>query len=339
MKSYYQSLIELPRQDWDYYYEIDRDNAMQFPFGEVSSYDRFIYNFFERGGKVKIFKESDIDPDDLFRPNHICSVFFLGILLCNNTSLSEKYKTKRNLPGYKKFPFLWFLIALFHDNACRKEKDEELMGIQTVEDLKRVLKIDHDLLKLKFSGCPHLVASRENYFRYIRAERDSIEHGIAAGLLLYDRLVKIRRKKQKDEPPHERLFWDKSLEYDYRLAAQAISFHNIWVSNPTREAVYIKYGLKDLINPAKVKFSDFPLFYILAIADTIEPVKTFMNKHLDMYILENIHIDFRPDGITIENDAGSTLDFEDYITKVKDLENWLDIEFKTTPSGFELKFN
>ena len=71
-----------------------------------------------------------------------------------------------------------------------------------------------------------------------------VDHGILGGILLYDRLVKIRRKKK--EHNEDNLFWGKKLENQYKLAANAISLHNIWIPNETNTDVYKQYELAAL---------------------------------------------------------------------------------------------
>ncbi len=340
MENIYESILALPREQWDYYYEIDKNNKLGMPFSGKLDYTDFIYKYFQRGGKVKVFRASEIDVSKLNRPNHICSVFFLGLLVYYGTSMHEKYPLGKNMPGYDKFPFIWFLIALFHDNAYSMEKDKGLKHIGTLTALRKHFNITHDLMRYKLSVCTHLATSRSNYFKYRRKHWESIDHGMIGGLLLYDRLVKIRREKQLNESQQERLYWDKSLEADYKLAAQAISLHNIWLAGDDEYIkIYKEYGLDQLINAPKVKFNEFPLYYLLSVADTIEPLKAYeKSKEKDEYILSQVQISFDGESIAISLTKSSRLDIAELYKRAKNLEKWLAINVSKTSDRVTIHF-
>jgi len=165
----------------------------------------------------------------------------------------------------------------------------------------------------------------------------AIDHGILGGILLFDRLVKIRRAKKANQ--EESLFWGKKLENNYMLAANAISLHNIWLPEEKNIELYKQFELDSLVNAGKAKFSDFPLYYMLGIVDTIEPLKEYMGDgHDDKYILENINMEFSKNSMLVSKNPNSDLDFQKLIVKAKGLESWLDIEAKIEGNSFELLF-
>ncbi|WP_437917686.1 hypothetical protein [Sphingobacterium sp. LRF_L2] len=328
---------------WDYYHGIEDNDPLPIPFTETNAHSHFIYRYFKRAGKVDVFNTSGIDSDTLHRPDHINSVFFLGILLYYKTGLHRRYKMNTNAPGYKSFPFIWFLIALFHDNAYAYERDEnekkKLDSIKTIDDLKAHFGIQHFLFDTRFrSNTQRLLNARNSYFYYRRnCGYKVIDHGLLGGILLYDRLYKIRKKKKREQ--EETLFWGPSLIYQYKMAANAISLHNIWLPEKEDEPLYHKYGLQNLIGLRKLKFKDFPLFYLLGIVDTIEPVKAFEGSGFDSaYILGNLDISFSQRSVTISNKPGSELVFSKLTDKLRFFDNWLDLKYTISETSFTINF-
>ncbi|OXA93806.1 hypothetical protein [Flavobacterium hercynium] len=340
-----QSLLSLinsiPVEKWDYYNGIDRFNNITNPFTEsvsVFNHKNFIKRYFKRGGKIKVLKTTGVFVDQIRLPNHINSVFFLGILFYYNTDLHKKYKLENNDPGYSTFPFIWFLIALFHDNAYQMEMGNALQDVVSLDELKKHFQIDHFLLDINtVANCKPLQDSRADYFTYRKEVWKVADHGIVGGILLYDRLVKIRREKKLIN--EDNLFWGENLEKQYLLAACAISLHNIWLPQKGMEPVYEKYNLHQLISFQKIKFADFPLFYLLAIVDTIEPLKTYRDdKFSDQYILENLYFDFKSESVEVSYNEQSSLDFCKMKEKLKSFDNWINLDIKTSKNSFELIF-
>ena len=81
---------ELPISKWDYYQGINNSELISNPFTSIQTHNDFIKKYFIRGGKIELLKTSDIKINNLRLPNHINSVFFLGILIYNKTGFSSK---------------------------------------------------------------------------------------------------------------------------------------------------------------------------------------------------------------------------------------------------------
>lgn len=339
MESLHDLIIGIPNTQWDYYTGIDNANGISNPFDAlIFEHKSFIESYFKRGGKIEVLRSTGIIADNIRLPNHINSVFFLGILFYYRTNFHRDYKIENNDPGYSTFPFIWFLIALFHDNAYQMEDEKELTAIATIEDLYAHFKIKHLLLDAKIkTNCGDLMEARKNYFAYRKNIWKVVDHGILGGILLYDRLVKIRREKKRQH--EDDLFWGKNLEAQYLLAANAISLHNIWLPQKGAEPIYQQYGLGKLLSFTKIKFADFPLFYILGIVDTIEPLKTYKDDGFsDQYILNNLYFEFSAGGVAVSYNEASFLDFCKLKEKTKYFKDWVDIEVKTFKDRFELVF-
>lgn len=334
MKNLYQYIDELEIEQWHYYFGIDNNFETSKPFVDSLDYTKFILNYFIKSEKVKIFEMCGINQDELRLPNHICSVYFLGILLYYQTNFSKIYKLKNDAPGYVSFPFIWFLIALFHDNAYQMEDKDKLQGISTIQELKSTFDIVHSLFDQKFSKCKELLSVRSNYFLFRKQECDVVDHGILGGLLLFDRLVKIRREKERENKNN--LFWGKKLEYQYKSAANAISIHNIWLQ---QDKICEEFNLHELKTFKAVKFKDFPLFYILGIVDTIEPLKIYRkDKVSDLDILKSLNFEFGEKSLCISESNDSKIVFNKLIDATDNFKGWLDIDIKVEKNKIDLKF-
>lgn len=344
-KSLYEYFVELPVGQWAYYDRISNgiyENRNPFETCERGDFIRFIENFFQKAGKSKVFEYSDIQVDELRYPYHICSVFFLGILLTNKIPfLSEKFKYKPYEAGYYLFPFLWFLITLFHDNAYQVEKDEKLhLEIKGLEDVYAKYVIEHRLFEKKNSkyksiSIKRLLAIRNNYFTFRLKHKKCIDHGLLGGVLLYDKLVKIRRIKKVENT--DNLFWGSKLEKQYQLAAEAISLHNIWLQE---EKECEEYDLHDIHKESfkAIKCENFPLFYLLGCVDTLEPLKAYSkNKEIDAVsikaILDNILIEFGENYIIVIEKEVNPFSILKKVCVSRYFKNWLKVDIIDLSEG------
>lgn len=334
MKSLYDHINELPIAQWHYYFGLNNNLASDKPFIDNSDYSNFILNYFQKGGKIEVFESCQINPLDLRLPDHICSVFFLGVLVYYNTSLHKKYKLGNNGPGYKSFPFIWFLIALFHDNAYQMEDKNQLQDVSSIADLVKKFNIKHSLLDKEFTKCRELLTIRNNYFLFRKEKWNVVDHGILGGMLLFDRLVKIRRAKKINN--EDTLFWGRTLENQYKTAANAISIHNIWIQP---KSICDQFNLNELLSFKPIKFKEFPMFYILGIIDTIEPLKTYKDDNLlDTDILKSINLEFGKQYIRVIESNISKIDFKKLVQKVIDLVGWLDVKIEIEHREFKVIF-
>lgn len=340
MKTILEHIQDLPRSDWDYYYDINKLSEIENPFlNEKFSHRDFIFNYFKRGGKVEVLDTIGRDFFELRYPNHINSVFFLGLLIYHKTGLKEKFNLDRNAPGYQTFPFIWFLISLYHDNAYHIEKDSEMVkNNRSLTQLCSNFNIEYNLFENRVRGVSsRLMNCCENYFKYRVEESKVIDHGIFGGLLLYDRLLKIRRRKAS--VGEENLFWGEALEDQYKLAASAIATHNIWMPNKNQHEMYSNYKLNELISFIPLKFRNFNFLYLLGIIDTIDPIKTFIDDGIsERYIFENLKMEFKKSSILFSVVKASKLDFQKLIKKCNYYVGWLDVKVEFDHEKLEIMF-
>ncbi|KIA93287.1 hypothetical protein OA93_22185 [Flavobacterium sp. KMS] len=341
METILKHIQDLSQSDWDYYFGINPSNVIKNPFLDSTiTHNNFIHKYFERGGKVKIFKSIIDDFGKLRYPNHINSVFFLGLLVYYKTGFQREFNLNVNEPGYKTFPFIWFLIALYHDNAYHIEKDNKLLSKnKTLDNLYENYDIQNKLLDEYLDSTSRILFDCcGDYYNYRVNECKVIDHGLFGGIILFDRLVKIRREKSKYQDL-DSLFWGEALEGQYKLAAFSIAMHNIWMPEKKQSKLYKDYNLGKLIDFKPLKFNDFGFLYLLGIIDTIDPIKAFFEKDIDeQYIYDNLYLDFTENSLELSCKENSNLDFKILVDKAKSLHGWLDVEVKFSYNKLEIKF-
>lgn len=343
--SLYEKYLRIYRDSsqWDYY----KHNHLSNPFEEVTSSNKFIFEYFERGAKTRIF-DKEILQSNNNRNVHSISSFFLGILI--KKQLNVRLKNDN-------FLYLWFLTCLYHDYAYYIENDKaKYPPIKfPLERIISELNIQECLLaksRIKTSFTKRIITQ---YYKYCQKELGFLNHGIIGGLLLYDRLIDNYKKIKKEYNSLNRdnsdkfmfkgLYWSSDFS-NYERAAIAIINHNIWYApydNSSTEKLYINYKLNKLI------FSDKNdrfncrnnLLFLLLLCDTIEPVKEFSCLK-PKAVLEKIDIEVTPDKKKIEIRILDTdLEYRSWFNKILNLNTWLyNVCVKeTTDSSLELTIN
>jgi len=340
MKSILQSFRDLKQTDWDYYDDI-HDKVLNNPFAVKSNpidHDRFVHDYFYRSGKANILKIDYLLPNSHLNKNHTNSIFFLGILIHKNTDFQNLIRSTSN--NYlDDFSFLWFLTSLFHDYAYSFENDQH--NLNTISDFNTLIQyfqIDsiNNLLDQKIKGInSKLFQSIVEYFNFRIVCHRKIDHGILAGVYLFDKLVKIRIDKEKKGCKDYN--WGKEIEKTYAMAASAIAVHNIWIPSSKDKDLYKHFGLKQLVDFKPIKMIDSPLLYLFGIVDTIDPVKTFSKNHSEEYILDNLEIDLTNKTLYIGNKKGSKLDFSELNKKSDNYLGWLNVSLTKNTNSLLIK--
>lgn len=192
--------------------------------------------------------------------------------------------------------------------------------------------------------------TRETIFNYLEyckmnPEINHYDHGIVGGLWLYDSLVKnyylsFSRNKSADFND----FYINDLHFStsqfpiFAYLADCIISHNMWFATDdyTIEQ-YEKYGLKQLTTPyaQPIQFNRNPILFILALADTLEPIKTCSDLNISpLDVLNNIECEFNYKKIilTFKDDDM----FNKMIGKINGLNNWLEINIRINDKNNEI---
>lgn len=182
-----------------------------------------------------------------------------------------------------------------------------------------------------------------NYLQYCKMAEGikHYDHGIVGGLWLYDSLKKNyniafsnEKKKNKDTNYNEfkvNGYWHFSSEQEaiFAYLADCIISHNMWPANADTIEIYRKYHLDELIYPKfkRISFKDNPILFILAIADTIEPIKLYSSTMgiSEEEIWQGIDVIFSRKSVTMKI-SDDRLSFERLLGKMEGLDNWIDVE-------------
>jgi tellurite resistance-related uncharacterized protein len=251
------------------------------------------------------------------------------------------------------FRYLWFLTCLFHDYGYIIESNTEKYPIEStkLETLCEKLKISNKnflLSKWKPKFIP-LIYERDTvlcYFEYCRQKKSEpfINHGYVSSILLYDRLIKNFEQKRKRFKKSEKIngtpkyFVYKNLEWSvsdkvfYREAAEAVLAHNIWhCTEKEDEEKYKEFNLDNLIDIGDIKKKrishiNFPLLFLLHLADNLDPVKAFPNFNIKC-LLEKIAFKKIENGFKIEI-LDCCLDPNNWFGNICKMQDWLKISVR-----------
>ena len=177
-----------------------------------------------------------------------------------------------------------------------------------------------------------------NYLEYCKMNEyiNHYDHGIVGGLWLYDSLVKnyyLSYISLNDASKNIENFYVNNLHFSvnqfpiFAYLADCIISHNMWFATDygTIE-LYEKCGSEQLIPPyaQPIQFDNNPLLFILALADTLEPIKTCSSLDIaPIDILNNIKCNFSCGCILLSFENVAM--FTKMANKLDDLDNWLAI--------------
>ncbi len=328
-------------------YQVSK-NKLENPFDNKIEHLEFIKRYFRRSRKKNVLQKFDVNNFLPHNAPHTNSVFFLGAFLYYNTIFSDYIDNSLTLKGYRLFPFVWFLITLFHDFGYKYENEfGRFKHILDIETLRKELNIKFDLLnykKLKGVSVP-LYKSIRKYFLYRRFNSiysNKIDHGVLAGLFYYDALVR-NRIEQYNKHNNDELNFGPELNKIYAQAAAVIATHNIWLPTYNTSSEYNKFGLDELIGISPVKLKETPLLLLLGIVDTIDPVKIYTDindKGINYNdILDSILICCNNNRIVLKNSVNSKLDFSKILARSNDLKGWLDVITESSRDKLVIELN
>lgn len=342
LKELYKNLIK--DGSWSYYLE-QPYLEYEMLFDRTASYN-FIKNYFKCGGKGKVFKD---DPYIIKyeyvlkkRSPHIVSTFLLGIQIAKNLKFDINKKNNDNI----NFIYLWFMACLYHDIGYVYENDHNCINLRTVQ--KEGLNALKDICDIKYMCNDEFKTyKKENVNLYLsnRAICSSgnigkIDHGIVGGLLLYDRLRKNFNeawyKARRNDPnvlrnnfTYNGLHFSNEHYKYYAEAADAIIAHNIWI-NTLNE--YLIKNDKEPLKGIKIDKNN-KIAFILALADTLEPIKKYGIFALNMISFEKTK-DGKDGFDLIMPDEMNENDYE-YICNLSD---WMNVDVNRCGNRFSILY-
>jgi hypothetical protein len=235
---------------------------------------------------------------------------------------------------------MWFVTCLAHDASFTREAKENIfVKSDTIEQLYTELHIDYPLLETNIVGVPKdFLAVVKPYFTYRNNKQGKTDHGIHAGVLAYDILVKNRIKKKESEEINS-LYWADDLDPFYATAAATIATHNVWIpESPEKIEDYRIAGLDQLVGREPIRFREGPLLYFLGLIDTLDPVKAYSDRPV-LEVLHNIQLDYKNDTVTLV--ATGELKSAVLLDQAQKAKAWLAIHFEPVERGvdIQLKFD
>ena len=291
------------------------------------------FNRFGKDSEISTLVRELRQIDDV-RCAHIVFTFFLGLFFYETSSLFHEAierKASRRLieAGHKDdFPFLWFLICLFHDLGYSQENLKERSRVDTQWVNSR--RIGH------LSGVPILYGNvYKNYFNYRKSEFHLTDHGIYAGLSMYGDLCNIYRLHSN---------WNQNLDKLYNLASWVVLAHNIWFTLDTdtkKSQIYRNYKLEKLIletdgrnNVVKypITLQEHPLLFLFCLVDLIEPMKKIGNAEC----CNSIDFKLKDNTLTISSELKCNI-MEEYFKNIANASEWLCDVTKNTSQGIIIK--
>ena len=310
--------------------------ALKLPndFNNKQEHINMIKNLFEDFYKESIVNDVSFNIDNMSRAIHTNTVFLLGYLIYKE-STSQFFKNDIYDGDEKQFQLTWFLVSIVHDfmfdieNEKSNNKYEKINGdidsiINHFDIKEKLLEMDFKTTNTKIQEFLEIIPQ---YFKYRFCHDGKIDHGIIAGIKIFDLLVRYRKQKHNNNDK----YWKTVLDKLYAEVGLSIASHNIWAPDtPIKEKTYNDYGLDALCqngedNVFPIKFSEMPYLFLLGLVDTIEPTKTYSTDDAS-YVLENIALQVSKNSITLSNCQNSTLDFSLIKKKIIGLENWLDVK-------------
>lgn len=191
--------------------------------------------------------------------------------------------------------------------------------------------------------------TRDNYFYYRIYKIGVLDHGIVGADLFFSRLCENYEKAYNDSirwegrQSREDFYNSRGLHFNreqlkiFAYIADCIASHNMYKADRDQESIkiYNDYHLKELLPDKfkKISYKDNPLLFILCVADTIEPSKRFA-VNSNATILSKIELTYQKQNnsllIHLDSQISETESGQNYMSGVKELEEWCDIQVRET---------
>lgn len=308
---------------------------------------RFIKRFFEAGAKERLFEISfSNEYEEQGKHVHTLVLYLLGCYfkeIINSMLLNIIDETTKTDNSWYDFRHTWFLSCFYHDVASVIES----APILDLPTLLNKYGIKNHVLKNKskysMTYRPEII---ESYYEYVRNEINKVEHGILAGFLLYDRLMKgyhdarRRTRTPMGEPFTERnVLWRKEHLDLYVIIADSIMAHNIWSIVFTNK--YPDLKPLDISARKRISMNVNPLSHFLCLFDTIEPTKRPKLGNDPIEILRSVDITYSNNKLTITllDSVRNNACYKEWLEDVKKMEEWLELKAELKDRNTKLEIS
>lgn len=190
-------------------------------------------------------------------------------------------------------------------------------------------------------------------------EPPHIDHGIAGGLLFFDKILKnyVHHYKsacsRKDYVDFSNFTvqnsFDRSLNFSFdqlplfAYISDSIMNHNVWRAHPNSKTaqIYKDFSLDSLIgkNYGKINFWQNPLLFILVVADSIEPYKLLNDNQIDSHpyceeellsIFRTIQFEVQNNCIVLRVPSEKCFKLE---SRLKSMRQWISLAYEKRSDG------
>ncbi len=328
MSSFKQIISDIPIEHWNYYHP---NSDIEKPTSFATSLS-FVDAYFNAAEKRQIIGLRNIqDKNSFTKAAHTVSIYFLGCWLASKLDVKKQLSHLTFGKAFKNnFLFVWFLSCLYHDRHFNIERPGQVKNYSDLISPNAKDKLENLLTRRRPTTVPlTLKQAIHPYYNYRQKHWGLIDHGIAAGIYLFNDLVTLRKA---NENISSKLNFSKSVEKLYVEAAYAIAVHNIYFPKETDIERYKKYGLTTLIGHPPINFFESPFLFLLGLTDTLDPIKTYSCVSPDSVSeLVLLHYSTDEDAFRLGMTIQQPLDFTLMANKKNDIENWLDLKFTSKP--------
>lgn len=269
--------------------------------------------------------------------------------------IMSRFKGRQNIHssiwfGHNKFAikskrYLHFLHEYVRENNVEKEIEKEVVITKYYRKHKFITFSNG----LRYRYPTYTSSLIKSYFEYRISDIQNgcIDHGIVGGYIFFDTMIKnyIYCYNEVNQAGHcqfeDFLYngkWYSIEQFSlFGYIADCIMSHNIWNGRGNEDA-YRKFGLDCLIgsNYAKINKNRNPYLFLLALCDTLEPLKLFKgNIWNEEGILRQIDFSFG-DGVLIMSSVNKEI-YNTYCHKLAGLDDWIDIKVQFNEKRNEIK--
>lgn len=351
----YQRLSQ-DRKSWCYYDDTALSIVNKWKNSECA-YD-FIKQYFHFGNKTGVFEHRRlINNRNIIkeRTQHIISTFLLGIEISKYMGINLHCRDDYDM----NFKYYWFVTCLYHDIGYVFEKNSEEVDLDIIKDkgidgfIKR-----NNLHKIPTTAFKTYSKEEVDLYYKWRASNQIVDHGITGGILLYDGLKKeFNNAWENREDTNQkkdsfyyiangrRLHLSKRHFSAYKKAVDAVVAHNIWIE----EMVKIVNDSEISMHGGQGRYKKIDisnnLGFILALADTIEPIKRDEEYLRKIYIgkvdnltdqINSIRDDTKGFCLKIEKTEDTI--FSEICNSIRSLNQWVDVKITENEDNKSLLF-
>lgn len=185
------------------------------------------------------------------------------------------------------------------------------------------------------------------YYNYRNNVWKAADHGIVGGFLFFDRMVKnylvsyLAKLQEETTPcdPNDFIFRGRHFCSDqlsvFHYISDCIMVHNIWKQPENMRQKYEEYQLTELFQEhfKPISYQDNPILFILAVTDTLEPLKVY--KEIESEIVINaLNIEYLPGSNSLFlSSASYDVPISRLYQKAKELETWTTVKCDLSLEG------